>query len=191
MKSHVLWSSERLCKWECFLCGLTRRKYLMFLLWKSPGGSNRYRSSSHKSRRKPDKHTHTHTFQASDGNLFVGIVLCDTSVYLLRPYMKCTPRLDKSSSPSPLQPQRKSPPAPLLCPLFRHHSSSVSSSPIVSKLSSFDFKKRYQIGSHPNCHYVLFCSSKKSPNSDEAQNCMNACAYFACPLCRQGDPGLF
>lgn len=37
---------------------LTLRKYLMFLLWKSPGGSNRYRSSSHKSRRKPDTHTH-------------------------------------------------------------------------------------------------------------------------------------
>lgn len=32
---------------------LTLRKYLMFLLWKSPGGSNRYRSSSHRSRRKP------------------------------------------------------------------------------------------------------------------------------------------
>lgn len=26
----------------------------MFLLWKSPGGSKRYRSNSHKSRRKPD-----------------------------------------------------------------------------------------------------------------------------------------
>lgn len=30
----------------------------MFLLWKSPGGSNRYRSSSHRSRRKP-RHTET------------------------------------------------------------------------------------------------------------------------------------
>lgn len=61
-KSRVLWSFDRLCKWEwdivfVYLCALTLRKYLMFLLWKSPGGSNRYRSSSHKSRRKPEKHT--------------------------------------------------------------------------------------------------------------------------------------
>lgn len=54
-----LWSSDTPCKWECLFirCALTLRKYLMFLLWKSPGGSNRYRSSSHKSRRKPDTHT--------------------------------------------------------------------------------------------------------------------------------------
>lgn len=54
-----LWSSDTPRKWECLFirCALTLRKYLMFLLWKSPGGSNRYRSSSHKSRRKPDTHT--------------------------------------------------------------------------------------------------------------------------------------
>lgn len=38
--------------------------------------------------------------------------------YLPHPSVKCTPCLDKSSSPSPLQPQRTSPPAPLWCPLL-------------------------------------------------------------------------
>lgn len=97
---------------------LTLRKYLMFLLWKSPGGSNRYRSSSHKSRRKSEN-THQTRFTRKGQHACVGGVSWQMWAYLPHPYVKCTPCLDKSSSPSPLQPQRTSPPAPLWCPLLR------------------------------------------------------------------------
>lgn len=51
---------------------LTLRKYLMFLLWKSPGGSNRYRSSSHKSRRKPGSTHQTRVFTRDGQQVCVG-----------------------------------------------------------------------------------------------------------------------
>lgn len=104
---------------------LTLRKYLMFLLWKSPGGSNRYRSSSHKSRRKPGNTHPTHTFYRERATRWCQRVFTtvwrarQSWAYLPRPYVTCTPCLDKSSSPSPPQPQRTSPPAPLWCPLLR------------------------------------------------------------------------
>lgn len=116
----------------------------MFLLWKSPGGSKRYSSTSHRSRRNPGAREHCYTPHAiteHPASLSPRVRVCVCVCHLLHLYGRCTLHLCRSSSPAPPQSQKTHPAARLGIHLQHTHTISdkrywaIMSSPVFVLLS--------------------------------------------------------
>lgn len=149
---------------------LTLRKYLMFLLWKSPGGSNRYRSSSHKSRRKPENTTPNTRFTRKGQRLCVrGFSLqCEEPIRCELTFLILTWSAHHVSTNLPLH---------LHFSLKERVHQLLCDVPCSEKVRSL-LNLSNSICQTPSNMYV-----------SEGQR--SVLAYFACPLCLQGDLGLF